>query len=93
MKNHNFWQLYHFWQRVFRRKFRQFVIAKVVVSKKNLSKKYTMNSIKLHDVVFAMMMISLTKILKKSLNLRETRFSRFRNMIRVTSEQKTSRVE
>ena len=49
-----------------------------------------MNSIKLHDVVFAMMMISLTKILKKSLNLRETRFSRFRNMIRVTSEQKTS---
>ena len=47
-----------------------------------------MNSIKLHDVVFAMMMISLTKILKKSLNLRETRFSRFRNMIRVTSEQK-----
>lgn len=48
-----------------------------------------MNSIKLHDVVFAMMMISLTKILKKSLKLREMCFvSRFRN-IQVTSEQKT----
>ena len=36
-----------------------------------------MNSIKLHDVVFAMMMISLTKILKKSLNLREFSLSKY----------------